>query len=105
MGRSIVREFASHKANIGLLARGKDGLEGAKRDVESLGGKAIAIPTDVSDFPQLESAASQVEETFGPIDIWINNATTSVFSPFKEMQVEEFKRVSESPIWDKCMAL
>lgn len=95
LGRAIVREFAKHGARIGLLARGEDGLEGAKQDVEELGGKAVAIPTDVSDFSQVESAADQVEQTFGPIDIWINNAMVSVFSPFKEMQPEEFKRVTE----------
>lgn len=95
LGRAIAREFAKHGTHIGLLARGKDGLNGSKQDVEELGGKAIAIPTDVSDFSQLVSAADQIEETFGPIDIWINNAMNSVFSPFKELKSEEFKRVTE----------
>jgi NAD(P)-dependent dehydrogenase (short-subunit alcohol dehydrogenase family) len=70
-------------------------LEGARRNVEEWGGKALMIPTDVADSKQVEAAASQVEETFGPIDVWINVAMASVFSPFKEMQAEEFKRVTE----------
>ncbi|HEX4204763.1 MAG TPA: SDR family oxidoreductase, partial [Ktedonobacteraceae bacterium] len=95
VGRAIVRAFARRGANIGLLARGHEGLEGARRNVEEWGGKALMIPTDVADSKQVEAAASQVEETFGPIDVWINVAMASVFSPFKEMQAEEFKRVTE----------
>ncbi len=95
VGRAIVREFAKRGAHIGLLARGYEGLEGARKDVEERGGKALAIPTDVADASQIEAAASQVEETFGPIDLWINVAMASVFSPFKEMKPEEFKRVTE----------
>lgn len=95
VGRAIVREFAERGAQIGLLARGHEGLEGARKDIEARGGKALAIPTDVADANQVEAAASQVEETFGPIDIWINVAMASVFSPFKEMKPEEFKRVTE----------
>jgi NAD(P)-dependent dehydrogenase (short-subunit alcohol dehydrogenase family) len=95
VGRAIVRAFARRGAHIGLLARGEDGLEGARKDVEQLGGKAVAIPTDVADPDQVEAAASKVEATFGPIDIWVNDAMASVFSPAKEMKPEEYKRVTE----------
>src|SRR5205823_12313968 len=64
-------------------------------DVETLGGKALILPTDVTNAEQVETAAAQVEETFGPIDIWVNDAMTSVFSPFKEMTADEFRRVTE----------
>lgn len=95
VGRAIVRAFAQRGAHIGLLARGHAGLEGARRDVEQAGCKALVLPTDVADAQQVEDAASQVEKAFGPIDIWINVAMASVFSPFKEMKPEEFKRVTE----------
>jgi short-subunit dehydrogenase len=95
LGRAIVREFAKRKANIGLIARGTDGLAGARREVESMGGKALVLPADVADAERIERAAAQVEDEFGPIDVWVNNAMTSVFSPIKEMEAEEFKRVSE----------
>ncbi len=95
VGRAIVQAFARRGAHIGLLARGEAGLEGARRDVEAAGGKAIVIPTDMADPDQVEAAASKVEETFGPIDVWVNDAMASVFSPFKEMKPEEFKRVTE----------
>ncbi len=91
----MVCEFARHRAHLGLLARGIDGLEGARRDAERLGGKGLALPTDVADPEQVEAAAAAVERKFGPIDIWINNAMTSVFSPVKEMKPEEYRRVTE----------
>lgn len=95
VGRAAVRAFAERGARIGLLARGRDGLEGARREVEAAGGQALVLPTDVSDPAQVEAAAAQVEATFGPIDIWVNNAMVSVFSPFKEMTPDEFRRVTE----------
>lgn len=95
VGRATAREFASRGARIGLLARGRDGLAGARQDVERLGGKALAIPTDVADAGQVEAAAAAVEAEFGPIDIWVNNAMTSVFSPVRELQEEEVRRVTE----------
>jgi NAD(P)-dependent dehydrogenase (short-subunit alcohol dehydrogenase family) len=95
IGRATVRRFAKEGARIGLLARGVDGLKAAQREVIEEGGEALVIPTDVSDAKQVEAAAEQVESTFGPMDIWINDAMASVFSPFKEMTSDEFRRVTE----------
>jgi NAD(P)-dependent dehydrogenase (short-subunit alcohol dehydrogenase family) len=95
LGRAIVRAFAQEGAHVGLIARGRDGLEGARREVEELGGKAVVYPADVADATQVEDAAAAIEEQLGPIDIWINNAMTSVFSPIKEMTAVAFKRVTE----------
>jgi NAD(P)-dependent dehydrogenase (short-subunit alcohol dehydrogenase family) len=95
VGRATVRAFARRGALIGLLARGRDGLGGTLRDVDALGGRAIAIPTDVADPQQVEQAADEVEREFGPIDVWINNAMTSVFSPITELTAEEVRRVTE----------
>ncbi len=95
VGRATVRAFAREGARIGLIARGQEGLEGAKRDVEELGGEALMLPTDVADAAAVEAAASRVEAELGPIDVWVNVAMTGVFSPVKEMQPEEYKRVTE----------
>jgi NADP-dependent 3-hydroxy acid dehydrogenase YdfG len=95
VGRAIVREFARHGARVGLLARGHDGLAGAQHDVERLGGRALAIQTDVSDHRQVEEAAARIEQEVGPIDIWINNAMVSVLSPALQMTAEEYRRVTE----------
>ena len=82
VGRAIAREFARHGAKVGLLARSQDGLDGAARDVERLGGRALAVATDVSDDQQVEEAADRIERALGPIDIWVNNAMVSVLSPY-----------------------
>ncbi|HNP31256.1 MAG TPA: SDR family oxidoreductase [Nitrospirales bacterium] len=94
IGRATVRAFARRGAHLGLLARGQEGLEAARQEVQKLGGQAVIIPTDVADPDQVEGAAAKVEKTFGPIDIWINNAMTSVLSPVKHMTAEEFQRVT-----------
>lgn len=95
VGRATAQAFARRKARIGLLARGIKGLEGAKRDVEQLGGQALVLPADVSQADEVEAAAQKVEEAWGPINVWINDAMTSVFSPLKEITPEEFRRVTE----------
>jgi NAD(P)-dependent dehydrogenase (short-subunit alcohol dehydrogenase family) len=95
LGRATAREFGRRGAQVGLLARGIDGLQAAKREIESLGGRALVLPTDVADAEAVEQAAAAVEEQFGPIDIWVNNAMASVFSPVREMRPEEYKRVTE----------
>ncbi len=82
-------------AHIGLLARGRAGLEGARREVETLGGQSVVVPTDVADADQVEAAAAAVAKQFGPIDIWVNDAMCSVFSPTKEMTPADYKRVTE----------
>ena len=95
VGRATTRAFARRGARIGLLARGVDGLEAARREVETAGGEAIVLPTDVADAAAVEAAADAVERRFGPIDVWINNAMTSVFSPVHELQPEEIRRVTD----------
>lgn len=95
VGRATVREFARRGASIGLLARGADGLEAARREVEQAGGRALVLPTDVADASQVEAAAEVVENEFGPIDLWVNNAMVSVFAPFWKVTPEEFRRVTE----------
>ena len=95
VGRATAIEFAKKKAKILLIARGKEGLEGAKKDVEDNGGTAWIYQADVSDKAQVEAAADFAERELGPIDIWVNNAMVSVFSRVLDMEAEEFKRVTE----------
>jgi NAD(P)-dependent dehydrogenase (short-subunit alcohol dehydrogenase family) len=95
VGRAVAREFAKRKAHIGLIARGRERLEDAKRDVERCGGKALVLPTDVADAEQMEHAAEETEREFGPIDVWVNGAMTTVFAPFFDITPAEFKRATE----------
>jgi short-subunit dehydrogenase len=95
VGRASVRAFAKQGADVALLARGVDGLEAARGEVESMGGRALVLPADVADADQVEAAADRVERELGPIDVWVNNAMVSVFSPVKDLQADEIKRVTE----------
>lgn len=95
VGRATARAFARRGARIGLIARGMDGLKATKREVEELGGEAIALSCDVADAAAIEDAAREVEAAFGPIDIWINMAFAGVMAPFLEMSLQDYKRVTE----------
>jgi short-subunit dehydrogenase len=95
VGRATAREFGGHGAKVALLARGEDGLEGAKKEVEAAGGVALPIPTDVADPDQVEAAAQRAEDELGPIDVWVNDAIAVIFSPFKDIEPEDFKRSTE----------
>jgi len=95
VGRALARKYGERRARVGLIARGRDGLEAAKREIEAAGGEAIVLPLDVADAEAVERAAADVERAFGPIDVWINNAMLSVFSPVMEMKPEEYRRVTE----------
>jgi len=95
VGRATARLFARRGARLGLLARGRDGLNAAQREAEELGGQAVVCPTDVADAAAVDAAAEKVEKKFGPIDVWINNAMVSVFSPVMEMTLEEMRRVND----------
>lgn len=95
VGRAAAHAFAREGARIGLIARSERALEDVKAEVESLGGYALALPADIANPEQVESAAATIEAQFGPIDVWVNNAMASVFSPVSEMTPEEYKRVTE----------
>ncbi len=95
MGRAIAHEFGKTGAHVGLISRDRSALAATAREVEELGGKAAAYAADVSDDRAIEAAADSFEEHLGPIDVWVNNAMVSVFSPIKEMEAAEYRRVTE----------
>ncbi|HYX47006.1 MAG TPA: SDR family oxidoreductase [Sphingomicrobium sp.] len=95
IGRATVREFARNGYDVAILARGRDGLEATKSEVEQLGRRALAIPTDVADWQAVEEAADQVERELGPIDLWVNNAFAGIFSRFLDVTPDEYERVTK----------
>ena len=95
VGRATAVAFARRGAAVGLLARGEAGLEGALADVEATGASALVVPTDVADPEAVERAAALVEDELGPVDIWVNNAMTTVFAPSWEVSPAEFCRATE----------
>lgn len=109
IGRATVREFAGPGVAVALLARGRDGLEAARQEVEDAGGKALVIEIDVAEQQAVERAAERIERELGPIDVWINNAFAGIFSEFLDMTPEEFRRVTDvtylGQVWGTMAAL
>jgi NAD(P)-dependent dehydrogenase (short-subunit alcohol dehydrogenase family) len=95
VGRATARRFAADGARIGLIARGRRGLEAAAREVEEAGGQALVLPADVSQPDQVEAAATAVEEQLGPIDVWVNNAMVTIYAEFLDIDPDEYRRSTE----------
>jgi len=95
VGRAIVREFAAHGYDVAVLARGHQGIDGAVHDAEQQGVRALGIPTDVSVLSEVEAAADQVEQTLGPIDVWVNDAFVGGLRFFWDTDDETFRRITD----------
>lgn len=95
VGRATARAFARAGASVGLVARGGEGLDGVKRELDAYGTSCVAVPTDVSQPDQVGRAALQIEGDLGPIAVWVNDAMVTVFSPIESITPEEFRRVTE----------
>jgi short-subunit dehydrogenase len=95
IGRAVARAFGARGATVGLIARGEEGLDGAAKEVEQAGGRAIVLPTDVADPDQVFAAADRMEAEAGPIDVWVNVAFSTVFAPFDEISPAEYRRTTE----------
>jgi NADP-dependent 3-hydroxy acid dehydrogenase YdfG len=94
VGRAVAHAFAADGARVGLIARAAESLDAACREVERLGGAALACPADVADAVQVEAAAAAVEARFGPIDVWVNAAMATVFAPLQQIEPAEFERAT-----------
>jgi len=109
IGRATARRFGADGDKVALLARGEEELEGAAREIEEAGGTALVIPTDVADPEAVEAAADRVERELGPIDVWVSNAMTTVFSWFSDISPEEFRRATDvtyhGAVWSTRSAL
>ncbi len=109
LGRAIALEFARHGARVALLARGEGRLRAACAELEAAGGEALMVPVDMADAEQVEAAAARVEEHFGPIDVWVNNAMATVFAPLEAITPADFRRATEvtylGAVWGTMAAL
>ena len=95
VGRATARAFGKRGARVALISRNVAGLEAAAREIEAAGGRAVVLPADVANADEVEAAAERAERELGPIDIWINNAMTTIFGPFHELEADDFRRVTE----------
>jgi NAD(P)-dependent dehydrogenase (short-subunit alcohol dehydrogenase family) len=109
VGRAIAREFASRGDSVALLARNREALEATSREVAERGGRPLVVPTDVAEADQVEAAAQTVTEALGPIDVWVNNAMTTIFGELMDISDDEFRRATEvtylGAVWGTRSAL
>jgi len=109
VGRATARAFAEEGFDVALLARGSAGLEAAEKEVTAVGVRALAIPTDVSKYEEVEAAAERIESELGPIDVWVNDAMTTAFAPIWDLDPDDFKRAVEvtflGQVWGTKAAL
>ena len=95
IGRATALAFAAQGATVVLAARRQQALDEVAGECASLGGHALAVPTDVSDFKSVDELARRAIESCGRIDVWVNDAAVTLFSPFLEAPLEDFRRVLE----------
>jgi NAD(P)-dependent dehydrogenase (short-subunit alcohol dehydrogenase family) len=109
VGRAVARELAGKGFDVGLLARGEAGLHSAAREIEARGGRALALPADVARYDEVDGAAADVEAQLGPIDVWVNNAMATVFTPSWDCRPDDFRRAVEvtflGQVWGTMAAL
>ena len=109
VGRATARAFAERGFDVALLARGAAGLEAAAKEVEVAGRRAFVVPVDVASYEGVDAAASRVEEQLGPIDVWVNDAMTTVFAPLQDVEPAQFQRAVEvtflGQVWGTMAAL
>jgi short-subunit dehydrogenase len=95
IGRAIARAFGREGARVGLVARSEEALRNAAGEIRAAGGEALPLPLDLADAAAVERAADEVAARFGGIDVWVNDAMVSVFSPVAQMRPAEYRRVSD----------
>jgi len=95
IGRAVAREYGARGAAVGLIARGAEGLDAAADDVRAAGGRALVLPADIADAKAVDECATRVEDELGSIDVWVNDAFSSVFAPFDQIHLDEFRRITE----------
>jgi NAD(P)-dependent dehydrogenase (short-subunit alcohol dehydrogenase family) len=109
IGRAVALQFGRRGATVGLIARGRAGLEAAAREVEQLGGTASIHVADVAEYDQVDRVASEIEDAHGPLDIWVNNAMTTVFAYFEQVEPAEYERATRvtylGTVWGTRAAL
>jgi NAD(P)-dependent dehydrogenase (short-subunit alcohol dehydrogenase family) len=109
VGRATALAFGRRGASVGMIARGEERLEAARREIEEAGGRAETVAADVADARAIEEAATRIESALGPIDVWVNNAMVTVFAPFEQTEPDEFRRATEvtylGSVWGTMAAL
>jgi NAD(P)-dependent dehydrogenase (short-subunit alcohol dehydrogenase family) len=95
IGRATALAAAARGARVVLAARNAHDLEEVAAEIARAGGSALAAPTDVTDYAQVERLAERAVGAFGRIDCWINNAAVSLYGSFDQVSLEDFRRIMD----------
>jgi NAD(P)-dependent dehydrogenase (short-subunit alcohol dehydrogenase family) len=105
----VARELAERGFDVGLLARGEAGLRAAADEIASCGKRVLVLPADVARYEEVDAAAGEVESQLGPIDVWVNDAMATVFTPSWDCDPDDFRRAVEvtflGQVWGTMAAL
>ncbi len=94
IGAAIAKRLAADGANVAITyTKGADAAASVVKEIERVGRKAIAIQADSTDAVAVEAAVEKAVETFGRLDVLVNNAGTAIPKPFEETTLEELDRV------------
>lgn len=96
MGAAIARRFARDGMAVGLLDILSDGTQSVATEITAAGGKAVALPADVTNRSEIQDAVEKLRDTFGPIGVLVNNAAIEGWCPFE--------RITDD-IWDQTFAV
>lgn len=93
IGRATALRFAAEGATVVVASRRAKALATLTEECRRHGVEALGVPTDVTDATAVDELARRTVERFGRIDVWVNNAAVTFFSPFLKVPVEDFRRV------------
>lgn len=99
IGRAAAVEFARHGASVVLSARSEEPLEEVAKECQQIGAKTVAVPADVADAESVKNLARRAVESFGHIDVWVNNAAVTLFARFEEAPLEAYRQVIETNLF------
>ncbi len=99
IGRAAAQTFAEKGASVVLAARREVALQEVAAECRNLGGRALVVPTDVTDEEAVKELARKAIENFGRIDVWVNNAAVAFFGRFEEAPYEVYRRVIETDLF------
>lgn len=99
IGRATAREFAKQRAKLVLAARREGALQEVADECNRLGGTAMAVRTDVTYESDVQALARRAMDSFGQLDVWVNNAAVSLFARFEDAPSDVFRRVIETNLF------
>jgi 2-dehydro-3-deoxy-D-gluconate 5-dehydrogenase len=98
IGAALVVALAEAGCHLALASRNQQGLEAAAERVRAVGRRALVVPTDLTQVPQIQAMAEKVRQEFGQVDILVNNAAWTATAPALDVTEEEYDRTADTSL-------